>query len=125
MSKYLKRLCQNELNKGMRCGVDERNGAFYEDAGKRFLNDLLSAFDILRPSVQAASSGQCTVGRDESRVAAISFSFSYALCQGGGTRWKWVLSSSKLMTTTERASRNVYDLGESIKPVSRKRSLRV
>jgi len=108
-SKYLKRLCQNELNKGMRGGVDERNGAFYEDAGKRFLNDLLFAFDALRPLVQAASSRQCTVGRDESRVA-----LRCTLSRRGYTMEMAVLSSSTfqaLMTTTERASWKTFMIG--------------
>ena len=68
-----------------------------------------SAFDALRPLVQAASSRQCTVGRDESRVAAISFSFSYALCQGGGTQSSSTLQA--LMTTTERASWKTFTIG--------------
>lgn len=82
-SDYLKRLCQNELNRvvittTMWGDVDERTGALREDklkrlckplidqglSVKRFLNDSSSACDILHPIVQAASlSRQSTIGR--------------------------------------------------------------
>ena len=81
-SNYLKRLCQNELNRvtlttTMWDGVDEKTGARHEDelkklwkplidegmSVKRFLNDPSSAFDIIHPIVQAASGGQTTIGR--------------------------------------------------------------
>ena len=83
-AKYLKHLCQNELNRVIltttmwgRASVDEKTDALKEDelkqrckplineglSVKRFLNDPPSAFDILRPIVQAASSRQSTIGR--------------------------------------------------------------
>ena len=81
-SNYFKRLCQNELNRvvltsTMWDSVDERTGALHEaklkrlykpliEEGlsvKRFLDDPSSAFDILRPIIQAASSRRSTIGR--------------------------------------------------------------
>jgi len=81
-SNYLKCLCQNELNRvtlttTMWGSVYERIGALNEDelkrlckpliddglSVKRFLNDSSSAFGILHPIVQAASSRQSTIGR--------------------------------------------------------------
>ena len=72
---YLKRLCQNKLNRiifttTMWGDVGERDSLLQEDglksnckplideglSVKRFLNNPSSAFDILRPIVQAASS---------------------------------------------------------------------
>ena len=81
-SNYPKCLCQNELNRvtlttTMWGSIYERIGALNEDelkrlckpliddglSVKRFLNDSSSAFGILHPIVQAASSRQSTIGR--------------------------------------------------------------
>ena len=82
MKYHFKHLCQNELNRvivttTMWGSIDERTGTLHEDelkrlckplideglSMKRFLNDPPSAFDILYPIVQAASSRQSTIRR--------------------------------------------------------------
>jgi len=88
---YLKRLCQNKLNRvvfttTMWDDVGEGTSLLQEDelksnckplideglSVKRFLNNPSSAFDILRPIVQAALSRQSTIGRALLRVVARS-----------------------------------------------------